>query len=58
MTRSPSTVRVASRPAAPLEAAWPPDPFAYLDGRLCVDGLPLDELEQLWSRAKSLERPA
>jgi len=44
MTRSPSTVRVASRPAAPQEAAWPPDPFAYLDGRLCVDGLPLDEL--------------
>jgi diaminopimelate decarboxylase len=25
-------------------AAWPPDPFAYLDGRLCVDGLPLDQL--------------
>jgi len=44
MTRSPSTVRVASRPAAPQEAAWPPDPFAYLDGRLSVDGLPLDEL--------------
>ncbi len=44
MTRSPRTVRVASRPAAPQEAAWPPDPFAYLDGRLCVDGLPLDEL--------------
>ena len=44
MTRSPRTVRVASRPAAPQEAAWPPDPFAYLDGRLSVDGLPLDEL--------------
>src|SRR6266508_1079803 len=38
MTRSPRTVRVASRPAAPQEATWPPDPFAYLDG------LPLDEL--------------
>ena len=44
MTRSPRTVRVASRPAAPQEDTWPPDPFAYLDGRLCVDGLPLDEL--------------
>jgi diaminopimelate decarboxylase len=44
MTGSPRTVRVASRPAAPPEAAWPPDPFAYLDGRLCVDGLPLDEV--------------
>jgi diaminopimelate decarboxylase len=40
MTRSPSTVH---RPAASREA-WPPDPFAYRDGRLCVDGLPLDEL--------------
>jgi diaminopimelate decarboxylase len=44
MTRSPRTAHVASRAAAPQEAAWPPDPFAYLDGRLCVDGLPLDEL--------------
>jgi diaminopimelate decarboxylase len=44
MTGSPRTVRVASRPAAPPEAAWPPDPFAYRDGRLCVDGLPLDEV--------------
>jgi len=43
MTRSPSTVR-GNAAAAPQEAAWPPDPFAYLDGRLCVDGLPLDEL--------------
>jgi diaminopimelate decarboxylase len=43
MTRSPSAVRGAA-PAAPQESAWPPDPFAYLDGRLCVDGLPLDEL--------------
>src|SRR5688572_11085066 len=23
---------------------WPPDPFQYLDGRLCVSGLPLDEV--------------
>jgi len=43
MTRSPSPVR-GPAPAAPQEATWPPDPFAYLDGRLCVDGLPLDEL--------------
>jgi diaminopimelate decarboxylase len=43
MTRSPSTVRGPAA-AAPQEAAWPPDPFAYLEGRLCVDGLPLDEL--------------
>jgi diaminopimelate decarboxylase len=25
-------------------APWPPDPFRYLDGRLCVGGLPLDEV--------------
>jgi diaminopimelate decarboxylase len=43
MTRSPSTAR-GPVPAASQEATWPPDPFAYLDGRLCVDGLPLDEL--------------
>ncbi len=43
MTRSPSPVR-GPAPAAPQEATWPPDPFAYLDGRLCVDGLPLDGL--------------
>ena len=47
MTGTPPTVKA---PAAAQEAAaagadaWPPDPFAYLDGRLCVDGLPLDEL--------------
>src|SRR5829696_7791305 len=23
---------------------WPPDPFAYSDGRLCVGGLPLEEV--------------
>ena len=23
---------------------WPPDPFAYRDGRLCVGGLPLEEV--------------
>jgi diaminopimelate decarboxylase len=42
MTGSPSTVR---GPAATTpQEAWPPDPFAYREGRLCVDGLPLDEL--------------
>jgi diaminopimelate decarboxylase len=25
-------------------APWPPDPFRYLDGRLCVGGLPLEEV--------------
>jgi diaminopimelate decarboxylase len=23
---------------------WPPDPFGYVDGRLCVSGLPLEEV--------------
>jgi diaminopimelate decarboxylase len=41
MTNPPSTIQ---GPAAQDAAAWPPDPFAYLDGRLCVGGLPLDEL--------------
>jgi diaminopimelate decarboxylase len=41
MTKLPSTIQ---GPAAQDSAAWPPDPFAYLDGRLCVGGLPLDEL--------------
>jgi diaminopimelate decarboxylase len=27
-----------------LRASWPPDPFRYLDGRLCIGGLPLDEV--------------
>src|SRR5215213_8587680 len=27
-----------------LRASWPPDPFRYLEGRLCVGGLPLDEV--------------
>src|SRR4029450_3536424 len=27
-----------------LRAPWPPDPFRYLEGRLCVGGLPLDEV--------------
>src|SRR5215211_2809088 len=38
-------------PAAPAtdgarsrRAPWPPDPFSYADGRLCVGGLPLDEV--------------
>jgi diaminopimelate decarboxylase len=43
MTRSPSTARHPV-PAVQQDAPWPPDPFAYLDGRLCVDGLPLDEV--------------
>jgi diaminopimelate decarboxylase len=25
-------------------APWPPDPFGYADGRLCVGGLPLEEV--------------
>jgi diaminopimelate decarboxylase len=41
MTNPPSTIQ---GPAAQDSAAWPPDPFAYLDGRLCVGGLPVDEL--------------
>jgi len=41
MTNPPSTIQ---GPAAQDSAAWPPDPFAYLDGRLCVGGLPIDEL--------------
>jgi diaminopimelate decarboxylase len=42
MTRSPTTVHGPAATAP--EEAWPPDPFAYREGRLCVDGLPLDEL--------------
>jgi diaminopimelate decarboxylase len=30
--------------AASSRGPWPPDPFRYLDGRLCVGGLPLDEV--------------
>jgi diaminopimelate decarboxylase len=52
MTKSPPAVR---RPepsdAAPAHdgapsrrAPWPPDPYGYADGRLCVGGLPLDEV--------------
>src|SRR4029450_5252062 len=50
MTKSPSAVRhAASDGAAPDGASsrrvpWPPDPFSYSDGRLCVGGLPLDEV--------------
>jgi diaminopimelate decarboxylase len=47
MTSTPPTVKgpaAAAQAPADRPAAWPPDPFAYLDGRLCVDGLPLDEL--------------
>ena len=34
---------MAGRPSSP-RGPWPPDPFHYLDGRLCVSGLPLDEV--------------
>ena len=52
MTQFPTAVRHPVRGgAAPALATaparrgpWPPDPFRYLDGRLCVGGLPLDEV--------------
>jgi diaminopimelate decarboxylase len=59
MTKSPPAVRhpaqdgAAATPAASAarntrvparRGAWPPDPFRYLDGCLCVGGLPLDEV--------------
>jgi diaminopimelate decarboxylase len=52
MTQSPPTVRhpapdgaTPTRDGAPSRRApWPPDPFRYLDGRLCVSGVPLDEV--------------
>jgi diaminopimelate decarboxylase len=52
MTKSPPAVRhAAPDSAAPARAAaptrrgpWPPDPFRYHDGRLCVSGLPLDKV--------------
>jgi diaminopimelate decarboxylase len=45
MTESqPEAVRhPAPDGARPRRAPWPPDPFGYADGRLCVGGLPLDE---------------
>ena len=50
MTQSPPTVRhpapngSARSDARTRRGPWPPDPFQYLDGRLCVGGLPLDEV--------------
>jgi diaminopimelate decarboxylase len=52
MTTSPPAARhPASGAAAPApngassrRVPWPPDPFSYSDGRLCVGGLPLDEV--------------
>jgi diaminopimelate decarboxylase len=52
MTKSPPAVRrPAPSDAAPApdgapsrRAPWPPDPYRYADGRLCVGGLPLDEV--------------
>jgi diaminopimelate decarboxylase len=39
MTKFPPTANGASS-----RIPWPPDPFAYRDGRLCVGGLPLEEV--------------
>ena len=51
MSQPPAAPHPAPNGAAPTgdgipsrRAPWPPDPFAYLDGRLCVGGLPLDEV--------------
>jgi diaminopimelate decarboxylase len=46
MTQSqPGAVRHrAPDGARSRRAPWPPDPFGYADGRLCVGGLPLDEV--------------
>jgi diaminopimelate decarboxylase len=45
MTESPPAVRhPAPDGARSRRAPWPPDPFGYADGRLCVGGLPLDEV--------------
>jgi diaminopimelate decarboxylase len=52
MTKSPPAVRhpapdgaAASSDGGPSRRApWPPDPYGYADGRLCVGGLPLDEV--------------
>ena len=50
MTQPPAVPPPAPNGAAPAgdgpsrRAPWPPDPFHYLDGRLCVSGLPLDEM--------------
>ncbi|HET6813157.1 MAG TPA: hypothetical protein VFJ69_03995, partial [Actinomycetota bacterium] len=44
--RHPTSARAASPPddTPSRRAPWPPDPFRYLDGRLCVGGLPLEEV--------------
>jgi diaminopimelate decarboxylase len=52
MTKSPSAVRhpsshgAAAIPdgASSRRVPWPPDPFSYADGRLCVGGLALEEV--------------
>jgi len=50
MTKSPPSVRrpapdgAAADGAPSRRAPWPPDPFHYADGRLCVGGLPLEEV--------------
>jgi diaminopimelate decarboxylase len=52
MTKSPPAVRhpapdgaAASSDGGPSHRVpWPPDPYRYADGRLCVGGLPLDEV--------------
>ena len=52
MTKSPSALRhPAPTDAAPARdgtsshrVPWPPDPYRYLDGRLCVGDLPLEEV--------------
>ena len=52
MTKSPSALRhPAPTGAAPARdgtssrrVPWPPDPYHYLDGRLCVGDLPLEEV--------------
>ena len=52
MTKSPSALRhPAPAGAAPAtdgtpsrRVPWPPDPYHYLDGRLCVGDLPLEEV--------------
>jgi diaminopimelate decarboxylase len=51
MRTSPPTLRHPGANGAPAGAAgsarrgpWPPDPVQYLDGRLCMGGLPLEEV--------------
>jgi diaminopimelate decarboxylase len=45
MTQShPAATAPAADGPRSRRATWPPDPFGYADGRLCVGGLPLDEV--------------